>query len=406
MNHLRQDFPLLARRLDDKPLVYLDSAATSLKPWRVLEAERAYATELGANVHRGRHALSEESSTAYEAARRRVARFLNADPGAVVFVRNTTEALNLVASGLSLARGASVLAPLAEHHSNLLPWMRRAHLHLFEHDVRLPLAPEQVDAELARLRPDVLTFSWASNVTGVVHPAAELCALARRHGVLTVVDAAQAAPHLPVDVTALDCDFLAFSGHKLLGPAGIGVLYGRPEALERLEPLLVGGGNVEHVTRTGFSLRQLPWRLEAGTPNIGGALGLAAALDYLGEIGFDALAEHERTLAGALEAELHNLPGVQVLMGPPSSRLALASIAPLAAQVSSDHLALALSDSFQIMVRSGFHCAHPLFDQLALPSGAVRASAYVYNTLDEIHRLGEALRVLLHRLLGNSGRAP
>ena len=397
---LRAEFPVLSRLLDGRPMIYLDSAATSLKPRAVLDAERAYSTEFTANVHRGRHALSEEASAAYEAARRRVARHLGTDPSCVVFLRNTTEAINLVAAGLGLREGDFVIASSAEHHSNLVPWMKRATVRMFDADPTEALSVAQISALLDQYRPKLFAFGYASHVTGAIHPAAALCRAARERGIRTLVDAAQAAPHVPLDIDAIGCDFLAFSGHKMLAPAGVGVLSGSREALDALDPSNLGGGTVERVTREGFTLKSLPYRLEAGTPNVGGALGLGAALDVLEQLGWDAIAEHERALAGVMERELADLPGARVLMARGPERLAMASIAPISRRVTADHLALVLSDSYQVMARSGFHCAQPLFDALALPGGALRLSAYVYNTEGEIRRAAEALRGVLARMVG------
>jgi len=395
----RADFPLLERRLDGRPLLYLDSAATALKPAAVLQAERLYATEFSANAHRGQHALASEATEAYEGARRTIARFLGAAPRCIVLVKGTTEALNLVAHGLRLAPEDVVLASTADHHSNLVPWMARARVVMLEQTALAPVRVEAVIDALERERPRVLAIGYASNVTGVVHPVAELCRAARERGVLTVVDAAQAVPHLPVDVEQLGCDFLAFSGHKLGSSPGVGVLYGRQPLLESLQPLQLGGGTVERVTRTGFKLKEVPYRLEAGTPNVPGAMGLAAAIDYLESIGWEALEAHERKLCEALAAGLEELPGARVLMASSAPRLAIASIAPTSDMLRPDVLASILSQSYQIMVRSGFHCAHPLFDELGIAQGALRASAYLYNEVEEIQRFCSALRELLGRML-------
>lgn len=396
---LRRDFPLLERTLDGQPVVYLDSAATSLKPWQVLHAEQEYATRFTANVHRGKHALSEEASAAFESARRRVARFINADPDCVVFVKNTTEALNLVAAGIRLAADDVVLLGNAEHHSNIAPWLRRARLHVCTGDPCAPVSPLTVEAQIARHRPKVFAVSHASNVTGVIQPVQALCQRARSFGAITVVDAAQSAPHVPIDVQALGCDFLAFSGHKMLGPTGLGVLYGRREALEALDSLAIGGGSVDRVTMTGYTLKKIPHRFEAGTPHISGALGLAAALDYIDAVGFEEIGRHEALLAKALARVLADIPGIRVIMAYEEPRLAIACIALRSTRVTSDHLARLLSDGHQIMVRSGYHCAHPLFDQLDLPHGAARASAYIYNTVEEIERFGAALGAIAARLV-------
>jgi cysteine desulfurase/selenocysteine lyase len=235
-------------------------------------------------------------------------------------------------------------------------------------------------------------------VTGVVQPVEALCAMARSHGALSVVDAAQSVPHMPTDVARLGCDFLTFSGHKMLAPTGVGVLFGRPGELEKLKPLAVGGGAVDRVDLTGFSLKRSPYRFEAGTPNVSGVLGLAAAVDYLDRIGPGTLAEHERRLADELARQVEPLKDVRVLMSAQAPRLAIATVAPLARWLNADHLALMLSDSYQTMVRSGYHCAHPLFDLLGLQNGSIRASAYLYNTVQEIAHFGQALRAVLERL--------
>jgi cysteine desulfurase/selenocysteine lyase len=402
---VRADFPQLRRLLDGKPIVYLDSAATALKPQCVIDAEVDYLTQRTANIHRGKHALSEEASHLFEAARRKTAGFLNAAPDEIVFLKNTTEALNLVASGLGLTKSDRVLCATGEHHSNLVPWLRAASVITLEGDPAQPLDPAVVVDALERHRPKVLALGHASNLTGVIHPIETLTRLARERGVITVVDAAQSAPHFRLDVEALGADALAFSAHKVLGPTGVGVLWARPQLLERLEPLAVGGGVVDRVTSNGYTLKRVPFRFEAGTPNISGVLGLGAALEYLQQLGFEAIEEHERALALVLEQRLSKLAGATLYMAQGPRRLALATLVPNSNQVSPDHLAVALSDSFQIMVRSGFHCAHPAFDYWKVDGGSLRISAYLYNTVDEIHRVADALEELLGRLV-LGGRQP
>jgi cysteine desulfurase/selenocysteine lyase len=393
---VRRDFPLLDRVVDDQRIVYLDSAATSLKPRQVLDAERRYSTEFTANIHRGKHFLSEEASFAYESARRRVARFLNGDPNGVVFVANTTQAINTVAAGLRLRETDTVLCLSEGHHSNLVPWMDRGRFKLLDKDVLAPLTVAMVERSIAQHAPRVLALTHASNMTGLVHPVAELCRLARSRGVITVVDAAQSVPHMPIDVAAMGCDFLAFSGHKMLAPTGVGVLYGAPEMLDRLQPSIVGGGMVNRVTRDGFTVKAIPHRLEAGTPNVSGVLGLAAAVDYLENLGWDRLAAHEAALRQALATGLEGLPGARILMA--ARGLAMASIVPREDRPDADVLAVALSETHRIVARSGFHCAHVLFDELGLARGALRASAYLYNTEEDIRVFCRALHALILRL--------
>ena len=397
MLDVRDRFPFLRRTIDGVPVTYLDSAATSLKPDAVLDAERAYLTEYTSNVHRGHSAIAEEASYAYEAARRKVAQLIKADPATVVLTPNTSYALAMVAAGLGLSREDTVLCSANSHHSNLLPWLRRGRVEYVDGDPLAPLDPGDVVAAIKKHRPRLLALGWVSNVTGVISPVAEVCRVAREHGVLTVVDAAQAAPHLPIDVNRLGCDFLAFSGHKMAGPTGTGVLWGRRELLEALEPLVIGGGTVDRVTLNGYTLKRLPQRLEPGTPHISGVIGLGAAADFLSGLGFERIAAHERALAEALDEALSELPGVRVLTGAPGTdHLAIASVVPTT--IHSDTLCQILSDSFQIMTRSGFHCAHPLFDGHGFELGAVRLSAYLYNTVEEIHRAGEALGTVLGRV--------
>lgn len=400
MVSMRERFPLLRRRIDDRRIIYLDSAATSLKPASVLAAEQAYSTEFTANVHRGKHTLSEEASQAYEHTRRRVARFINADPDCVVFTRNATEALNLVAQGLPLPPAARVVAPRHEHHANLVPWFRSAEVIVLPTEPTLPLDLNQLEDLLRSASPAVLTLAHASNVTGVIHPVAEICALARRLGIVSVVDAAQSAPHLALDVEQLGCDFLAFSGHKMLGPTGVGVLWGQRDQLARLDPLAFGGGAVDRVTSTGFTLKAIPYRFETGTPNISGVIGLGRAIDLLDEIGMSNVLAHDAVLAAALEEQLRDMPGVDVLMARREPRLAIATLVPRTSRITPDHLAYYLSETHKIMVRSGHHCAHPLFDSIGAEAGGVRASAYLYNEVEEIQAMSAALRELLGRVVG------
>jgi cysteine desulfurase / selenocysteine lyase len=396
---VRDHFPFLRREIDGVPVTYLDSAATSLKPNAVLEAERAYLTEYTANVHRGHSAIADEASYEYEAARRKIAQFIKADPATVVFTPNTSYSLAMVASGLNLSPDDTVLCSPNSHHSNLLPWLRRARVEYVGNDPLVPLDPDEVAAAIRQHRPRLIAIGWVSNVSGVISPAAEICRVAREHGVLSVVDAAQAAPHIPIDVNQLGCDFLAFSGHKMMGPTGVGVLWGRREQLEALEPLVVGGGTVDRVTRSGYTLKRLPQRLEPGTPHISGVIGLGAAAEYLSSLGFARIAAYERELVEAMHDVLGGLPGVRVLTGARGTEhLAIASVVPTGANIHSDTLCQILSDSFQIMTRSGFHCAHPLFDGHGFQLGAVRLSAYVYNTVEEVHRAGEALWTILGRV--------
>ena len=395
---IRADFPILNRPFHGKPLVYLDSAATSQKPTEVLEAEERYYREENANVHRGVYALSVEATEAYEAARDRVARFVHAKSSAeIVFVRGTTEAINLVATSLSrefLRKGDRVLTTVMEHHSNIVPW------HLLREtpgiqldfvgitdDGRLDL--EDLDRRLAT-RPKVVTVTHVSNVLGTVNPIREIADRAHRVGALVVVDAAQSAPHLPLDVEALGADFLAFSGHKTLGPMGIGVLWGRTERLTTLPPCMGGGEMISEVHTDSVSYREAPLRFEAGTPNVAGAIGLAAALDYLEGVGWDELRSHERRLQERMvRGARERFGGRMTYFGPPApaDREAVFSFA-LAG--SHPHDVASLLDAEGICVRAGHHCAQPLMERLGVPA-LTRASPYLYNTEDEVDCLFEVL---------------
>ena len=398
MTPTRTDFPLLCqRRINGRPIVYMDAAATSLLPQAVLDAQLRFAAGVGASVHRSHHALGDEATFAFAAARRRIARFLNADPRCVVLTAGATASLNTVARGLPDALQQRVLVPAIEHHSNLLPWVVCGPARLFYCDPREPLAPERLEVELLTQHPTLVALSYVSNVTGVVHPIRELCAVARSHGALSVVDASQAVAHLPIDVDELGADFVAFSGHKVFGPFGTGVLWGRPELLEALEPLTLGGGAVEAVTEGGHDLAQLPQRLEAGTPNVTGVIGLAAALDYVERLGWGDVTEHDRELAGALERELALTPGVRPLMARAPYRIALGSFSIDSSTLSVEHLAGLLSDTENIMVRVGRLCAHPLLEREGMRSVA-RVSLTAYNSVAEVARFGTALRRILGRL--------
>jgi cysteine desulfurase/selenocysteine lyase len=388
---IRKDFPILSRRFHDKPLVYLDSAATSQKPESVLAAVDDYYRQRNANVHRGVYALSEEATDAYEGARERVARFLNAsDPEEIVFVRGTTEALNLVASGLGqslLQRGDRVVTTVMEHHSNIVPW------HMLRTTRGIDLRFVDIDEE-GRLKmadyeqwldpsTKVVTLTHVSNVLGTVNPVAEIAERARSKGAVVVVDAAQSAPHRKVDVQALGADFVAFSGHKTLGPTGIGVLWGRKALLKRLPPYMGGGEMIQEVHTDRVLYREPPARFEAGTPNVGGAIGLSRALDYLEGVGWDELRAHETRLMRRAFEEGERRFGTSLrFFGPPISTDREAVIS-FSLQGVHPHDVASILDAEGVAIRSGHHCAQPLMERLQVPALS-RVSPYLYNTLEEI----------------------
>jgi cysteine desulfurase/selenocysteine lyase len=395
---LRADFPVFERpTASGRPLAYLDSAASSQKPRAVIEAlADAYAHHY-ANVHRGIYELSVDADSRYEAARTAVARFIGASsPREVVFVRNATEALNLVAAswgGANLGPGDLVLSTEMEHHANLVPWQQVARgtgatleYVAITDDGRLYL--DDLRARLAR-GPKLLALAHVSNSLGTINPVAEITRMAHEAGALVVLDAAQSVPHMPVDVTALGVDFAALSGHKMLGPSGIGALWGRRELLDAMPPFLTGGSMITRVTLEGAEWNEVPWKFEAGTPAIAEAMGLAAAIDYLQSIGMDRLRAHERFLFERAWAALADMPGVRLLG--PASPDEHAGVIGFVVDGIHPHDVATILDREGIAVRAGHHCAQPVMLRYDLPA-TTRASFYVYNDLDDVERLVDGIR--------------
>jgi cysteine desulfurase/selenocysteine lyase len=393
---IRRDFPIFERLIHGKPLIYLDNAATTQKPRQVIEAVRHFYEETNANVHRAVHTLSHEATVAYEEARKSVAKFINARSWReIIFTRNATEAINLVAYGWGLWRlkeGDEVVLTVMEHHSNLVPWF------MLRDRLGVILKFADVD-ECGRLKLDQLKEAitsktklvgviHASNVLGTINPVGEIAEEAHRVGALVLVDAAQSVPHLPIDVRRLDCDFLAASGHKMLGPTGTGFLYAKREILEEMEPFLRGGDMISTVTLEGAEWNELPWKYEAGTPNIAGGIGLGAAVEYLSALGMEAVYEHERKLLEYALEKLLKMPGITVY-GPHDSENRLGVISFNVEGLHPHDLA-GILDEEGIAVRSGHHCAQPLMKRLGMDNTA-RASFYIYNTEDEVDRLIEGI---------------
>ncbi len=386
----RRDFPILSRTFVGHPLVYLDSAATSQKPQRVIEVEADFYRRLNANVHRGVYALSEEATEAYEGARARVARFLHArDPAEVVFVRGTSEALNLMAEVLGrgpLKEGGRILLTDMEHHSNLVPWQLVAADRGWELDYvgvtdDGELSPEDLDGKLTR-GTSVFSFTHVSNVLGTVNPVPALAARAREVGALTILDAAQSAPHLPLDVQALGVDALAFSGHKIFGPTGIGVLWVRKELLETLPPYQGGGEMIMEVTRERSTYKDAPLRFEAGTPNTAGAVVLSSALDYVEHLGYDRMAHHEQGLLKEAWEGLSTLAGDDLtIYGPPLSRGHVGVLSFSLKGVHPHDLATLL-DAEGVALRAGHHCAQLLMRRYGV-SALSRVSYGPYNDAED-----------------------
>jgi len=392
---LREDFPILRQQVRGHPLIYFDSAATSQKPRPVLEALRNFYERDNANVHRGLHTLSSRATDAYENARRRVCEYIGASsPDEIIFTRGTTESINLVAQawgGKFIRRGDVILLTVMEHHSNLVPWQllaERAGAHL-------RFIPVQDDGTLdldqlpSLLTPEVKLFGFThiSNSLGTINPVAQLCEQARAVGALTLVDAAQSAGHMPIDVSEWGCDFLAFSGHKMCGPTGIGVLYARAAILDSIPPWQGGGEMIVSVRLEKSEFKKPPHRFEAGTPNIAGAIGLAAAMDYIDAIGREAIFEHDTRLARYAAERLAELPGTRIL-GPKEERGALVGFVMDAAH---PHDLTTFADQYGLAMRGGHHCNQPLMRRFGVP-GTTRASFYFYNTMDEIDRMMEILQ--------------
>jgi cysteine desulfurase/selenocysteine lyase len=391
---LRAQFPILAREVRGKPLAYLDNAATTQKPRAVIDAIRRYYEEGNANVHRGVHYLSEVATRAHDEARVKVARFLGGvDPHEVIFVRGTTEAINLVAQTFGRQRvgpGDEIVVSELEHHSNIVPWQ----LLCREKGARLRVLPvtdagdvrlDQLDALLGP-RTRLLAVTHVSNALGTVNPVKELVERAHARGVPVLVDGAQAAPHLSADVKALGADFYAFSGHKLYGPMGIGVLWGKKALLEEMPPWQGGGDMILSVTWEETTFAALPHKFEAGTPDVAGAVGLAAALDWVSAVGLPAIAAHERALIAALLDALHDLPEVRVV-GTPRERAGVVSFLPGDVH---PHDAGTILDRQGVAVRAGHHCAQPVLHRLGV-NATVRASFAAYNTTADVEALVRGL---------------
>ena len=392
IQEIRKDFPILSREVYGRPLVYLDNGATTQKPRCVIDAMTDEYLNVNANVHRGVHYLSQQATELHEAARETVRRFVNARSTAeIIFTRGTTESINLVASSFGQAflhDGDEVILTQMEHHSNIVPWQ------LLQARTRIiikvcPITDEgrlDLDALEALFSPRtrLLSCTFVSNVLGTVNPVADIIRVAHAHEVPVLLDAAQAAPHLPIDVQALDCDFLAFSGHKVYGPTGVGVLYGKETLLEQMPPYMGGGEMIGKVSFEHTTFNSLPYKFEAGTPDYVATTGLARALDYVGAIGFTAIMEHEKALTSYARERLSEIPGMR-FFGPSDDSV----VSFLVGEI--HHLDLGtLLDRLGIAVRTGHHCAEPLMHRLGI-EGTVRASFALYNTREEVDALANAI---------------
>lgn len=389
--NIRNDFPIFNRLVNGRKLIYFDNAATTQRPVQVIQAIRDYYENKNANIHRAVHTLSYEATVLYENAHKKVARFINAkNMREIVFTRNATEAINLVAHawGLwNLHEGDEVIVSLMEHHSNIVPWQMLKKLR----GIKLRFIPVDDSGELLideyrnmlNERTKLVAITHCSNVLGTINPVKEIVRTAKEAGAITLVDAAQSAPHIPVDVQDIGCDFLVASGHKMLGPTGTGFLYGREELLEKMEPFNYGGDMIEKVTTEGATWNELPWKYEAGTPNISGGIGLGAAVDYLTDLGMENVLTHELALTEYLLNLLKEIDGIKIY-GHQDVKNRLGVISFNIEGIHPHDIAGFL-DEEGIAVRSGHHCAQPLMRRLGMDN-AVRVSFYIYNTVEEIDK--------------------
>jgi cysteine desulfurase/selenocysteine lyase len=400
---VREDFPILKRRINNHPLIYFDNAATSQKPKQVIDAIKDFYENHNANVHRAVHTLSQEASELYEKAHEEVANFINANGmEEIVFVRGTTEAINLVAYawGLrNLKKGDEVIVSLMEHHSNIVPWEVLSKINGF--DVKYvevngdgTLNYEAFEDVISK-KTKIVCVSHVSNFSGVINDVKRVAKVAREHGALTLIDGAQSVPHLPINVRDLDVDFFAFSGHKMLGPTGIGALYGKREILEEMEPFQGGGEMIREVSfdqvteRCSITWNDLPWKFEAGTPNVCGGVGLMEAVKYLRKLDMENVKAHEYTLTEYAMQRMQECQKVKIY-GPKDASLKC-GIIPFNVEGLSSHDVALFLDNYGIMIRSGFHCAQPLHEIFKLRSSA-RVSFYIYNTSEEVDRFIEVLK--------------
>jgi cysteine desulfurase / selenocysteine lyase len=405
---VRADFPIFSRRFHGRPLIYLDSAASSQKPEVVIAALADHLRNHNANVHRGVYALAQEADAAYDQARKRVAAFTGAEPDTTIFTKNVTEAINLVAYSWgrsNIGPGDAVLITQMEHHANIVPWQvlcreRGASLRYLEVDERGELSLDALDAELACGDVRLVAFAHVSNVLGTINPVAEMTARVRAAGAVSLIDAAQAVPHMPVDVEAIGADFYAWTGHKALGPTGVGVLHGRREILERMEPFLAGGDMISSVDFQSATWNELPAKFEAGTPMIAEAVGLGVAVEYLSDLGMQRVRAHERELTAYMLERLSQVPGLRVVGPPEADRRG--GLASFTIEGIHPHDVAELVDRGGVCIRAGHHCAQPLMRCLGVGATA-RASVGVYNDASDIDALIDALLAGLE-VFGLNGR--
>lgn len=388
---MKEDFPILKREVNGKRLVYLDNAATTQKPKQVIDVIKDFYEKHNSNIHRGIHTLAEEATEAYENVREKAAKLINANPEEIVFTRGTTEGLNLVAYSLlaSFEKGSKVLATEMEHHSNFVPWQQACRFYGLNFDVVNLNDNAEIDFEDLKRKikgARLISVSHVSNVTGILNDIKKISEIAKENNCLVVVDGAQAVNSTKVDVKELNVDFYSFSGHKMMGPTGIGVLYGRKELLEKMRPFNMGGGMIREVKKDETTWNEIPYKFEAGTQNIAGVIGLGVAIDYINKIGIDKIKEHEEKLATIAYDKIKKIEGVKVY-----GRRGDRPIVSFNIERVHSHDAAAYLDSLGIAVRAGNHCAAPLMDKFGV-KGTVRASFYIYNDEDDVKSLVEGIK--------------
>lgn len=392
---IKKDFPILMRKVNGKSLVYLDSGATSQKPEQVLESERIYYEQHNANVHRGAHTLGDEATQIYQKAREKAAKFIGIKSEEIIFVRNTTEAINLVAYGWgldNLKKGDVIVTTIMEHHANMVPWQEVAR----RTGARVEVVGITEDgliniddyAKKLKLKPKMVAFVHVSNALGTINSVKEMTKMAQKIGAVVLIDGAQAVPHMRVDVSEIGCDFYAFSGHKMLAPMGIGVLWGKKEILEKMSPFLTGGGMISEVYTDHSTWAELPEKFEAGTPNVAGAVGLMSAIDYLEKLDMNDVRSHDKQIVDYALEQLYKVPNL-VILGPKDVKVRSGSVSFEYKGVHAHDVATIL-DSEGVAVRSGHHCTMPLHNHLGI-AASIRASFNVYTTKDDIDALVKAL---------------
>ncbi|MCL5440900.1 MAG: cysteine desulfurase [Candidatus Marsarchaeota archaeon] len=400
VERIREDFPILKSKMNGHLLAYLDNAATSQRPNQVIDSVTSFYREYNANVHRGIYSISERATEAYEESKLKVSKFINSESiKEIIYTRNTTESINLVALGKGsecIGKDDHILITMMEHHSNIVPWQLLAKRTKGILDyVGLDTNGSGLDMEnvkeMLEKEPKIVSISHVSNILGTINDVKEISKLAHKHGALVVVDGAQSVPHIKIDVKEIKCDFLAFSGHKMLAPSGIGVLYGREEILEEMEPVIGGGDMIRTVGMHDATWNDLPWKFEAGTPNIEGGIGMGAAIDYLGRLGMENIEAYERKLTEHAIAKMKNIPGLRIYGITDGANIGRIGVVSFTIEGIHPHDLASILDNDGIAIRAGHNCAMPLVRQILNNNAVARMSFYIYNTIEEVDRAVESL---------------